>query len=100
MLVAHLGLSRLPRCRYLCPTAPAPDDPKSSLDKSRALARLKILIRHLAPPDDQVMLLYLEDVDAASTGEITGLSAGAVATRIHRIKALLSRQFLEESPNG
>jgi RNA polymerase sigma-70 factor, ECF subfamily len=80
--------------------AAAPDDPESAVNNTRALARLEILIRRLAPPDDQVMLLYLEDVDAISIGEITGLSAGAVATRIHRIKALLSRQFRQEMPNG
>ena len=72
---------------------PAPDDPENAVGNARALARLEILIRRLTPPDDQVMLLYLEDVDAASIAEITGLSSGAVATRIHRIKALLSRQF-------
>ena len=45
------------------------------------------------------MLLYLEDMDAAGIGEITGLSARAVATRIHRIKALLARHFRQgESP--
>jgi RNA polymerase sigma-70 factor (ECF subfamily) len=79
---------------------PASDDPESVVNNTRALERLRILIRRLAPPDNQVMLLYLEDIDAASIGDITGLSAGAVATRIHRIKDLLSRQFREESPNG
>ena len=69
------------------------DNPEIAVDNAHALARLETLIRRLTPPDDQVMLLYLEDVDAASIGEITGLSARAVATRIHRIKALLSRQF-------
>jgi len=39
------------------------------------------------------MLLYLEDLSAAEIGEVTGLSAGAVAVRIHRIKALLSEQL-------
>jgi len=39
------------------------------------------------------MLLYLEGVDAASIGEVTGLSAGNVATKIHRIKAVLARRF-------
>jgi RNA polymerase sigma-70 factor (ECF subfamily) len=73
--------------------APAPDDPENAIGNVRALARLEILIRRLTPPDDQVMLLYLEDVDAASIADITGLSASAVATRIHRIKALLSSQF-------
>lgn len=57
------------------------------------VARLYALIRQLLPPDDQVMLLYLEDMDAAGIGEITGLSARAVATRIHRLKAILARNF-------
>jgi RNA polymerase sigma-70 factor, ECF subfamily len=72
---------------------PGPEDPEESVGHARALARLQTLIRRLAPPDDQVMLLYLEDQDAASIAEITGLSTGAVATRIHRVKALLSSRF-------
>lgn len=72
---------------------PADDDPEGAVGTSRALARLQGLIRRLTPPDDQVMLLYLEDQDAASIAEITGLSAGAVATRIHRIKHLLASRF-------
>jgi RNA polymerase sigma-70 factor (ECF subfamily) len=79
--------------------APAPDDPEDAVGNARALSRLEILIRRLTPPDDQVALLYLEDLDAGSIGEITGLSARAVATRIHRIKALLSVQFRQgDSP--
>jgi len=71
----------------------APGDPETAAGEAHLLARLQALIRGLAPPDDQVMLLYLEDQDAASIAEITGLSAGAVATRIHRIKQLLSTRF-------
>lgn len=74
----------------------APDDPEGEVDEARVLARLHALIRSLAPPDDQVILLYLEEEDAASIAEITGLSAGAVATRIHRVKQLLSRRFHQE----
>jgi RNA polymerase sigma-70 factor (ECF subfamily) len=73
--------------------AVSPDEPETAASNAHALARLKSMIRRLDPPDDQVMLLYLEDVDAESIGEITGLSARAVATRIHRIKSLLSRNF-------
>jgi RNA polymerase sigma-70 factor (ECF subfamily) len=51
------------------------------------------LIRALRPPDRQVMLLYLEDQDAATIAEITGLSAGNVATKVHRIKQVLTRRF-------
>jgi RNA polymerase sigma-70 factor (ECF subfamily) len=62
------------------------------------LDRLIALIARLRPPDDQVMLLYLEDMDAQGIGEITGLSTRAVATRIHRAKALLARQFRQDIP--
>ena len=58
-----------------------------------ALDRILALIHRLAPPDRQVMLSYLEGMDAASIGEITGLSASNVATKVHRIKAVLARQL-------
>lgn len=74
--------------------APAPDDPENDVGNARVLARLETLIRRLIPPDDQVMLLYLEDHDGASIAEITGLSASAVATRIHRIKHLLRQRTM------
>ena len=35
------------------------------------------------------MLLYLEQLDAASIAEITGLSAANVATKVSRIKQIL-----------
>ena len=100
--VAHnVGISRrlrrrTPHWASLDELAAAPalqSDPEEQAHASQALARLHGLIRALRPPDDQVMLLYLEDLDAAAIGEITGLSPRAVATRIHRIKALLARNF-------
>ena len=72
------------------------DDPEAAVGERRALERLMRLVQALQPPDRQVLLLYLEDLDAAAIGEITGLSAGAVATKIHRLKALLARRFAEE----
>lgn len=62
-------------------------------DRSHALDRLLTLIQRLNPIDRHVILSYLEGLDAASIGEITGLSAGNVATKIHRIKNVLARQF-------
>jgi len=59
------------------------------------LARLLELVQRLKPLDRQLILSYLEGMDAASIGEITGLSAGNVATKIHRIKQILSRRFHE-----
>ena len=73
--------------------APAAGSPEDDAHAAHALTRLQSLIRALKPPDDQVMLLYLEDMDAAAIGEITGLSARAVATRIHRVKQLFARHF-------
>lgn len=56
------------------------------------LKRLQMLIQHLKPLDRQVIISWLEGMDAASIGEITGLSPGSVAMRIHRIKNILTRR--------
>ena len=39
------------------------------------------LIHSLKPLDRQVVLLYLEGLDAASIGEVTGSSPGSIATK-------------------
>ena len=70
-------------------------DSEGAFDRQRAIDRLYELIRALKPPDRQVMLLYLEDVNAATIAEITGLSPSNVATKVHRIKQLLVRRFHE-----
>ena len=57
------------------------------------LDRVWALIQKLKPHDKQVMLLYLEGMDCASIGEVTGFSPSNVATKIHRIKNLLRRKF-------
>lgn len=64
-----------------------------SADRSQDLNRLLSLIQLLKPLDRHVILSYLEGLDAAEIGDITGLSPGNVATKIHRIKSLLARQF-------
>ncbi len=68
-------------------------DPEAAAGERQVLDRLNALIQALGPPDRQVMLLYLEDLAAAEIAEVTGLSAGAVAVKIHRLKALLARRF-------
>ena len=70
------------------------------LDRRRALERLYGLIGRLRPLDRQVMLLYLEELDAASIAEITGLSAANVATKVRRIKQLLVQRFHERKGDG
>ena len=76
------------------PVAAAANE-EETLDRQRALERLHDLIRQLRPLDRQVMLLYLEQLDAASIAEITGLSAANVATKVSRIKQLLVQRFHE-----
>lgn len=59
------------------------------------LERLTQLIERLKPLDRQIIILYLEETDAAGIGEITGLSPAHVAMKVHRIKGILKRWFHE-----
>jgi RNA polymerase sigma-70 factor (ECF subfamily) len=72
---------------------PSGDAGIESAERRLDLARVFALIHRLQPTDREVMLLYLEDMDAASIGEVTGLSARNVATKVHRIKKLLTAQM-------
>ena len=74
----------------------APDIPRA-IDHERARERLLALIHRLKPIDRQVVLLYLEDLDSAVIGEVVGLTAGNVSTKIHRLKKVLAQQFHEGS---
>jgi len=74
---------------------PDPFDHEQALDDRRAQDRILTLIHRLDPLDRQVILLYLEGLDAASIAEITGFSSRNVATKVHRIKTLLARRFHE-----
>jgi len=70
-----------------------PDARVNDTDQRHSLKRLVALVQQLKPLDRQVILSYLEGLDAASIAEITGLSAGNVATKIHRIKNILAKRF-------
>jgi RNA polymerase sigma-70 factor (ECF subfamily) len=74
---------------------PVPPD----ADRRLALDRLTHLVQQLEPRDRQVILAYLEGLDAATIGELTGLSARNVATKVHRIKNVLARGFSEAGRN-
>jgi RNA polymerase sigma-70 factor (ECF subfamily) len=69
------------------------ENPEEVATEEQAVSKLTRLIQALNPTDREVILLYLEDLDAAAIGEITGMSTGAIATRIHRIKVILARRF-------
>jgi RNA polymerase sigma-70 factor (ECF subfamily) len=62
-------------------------------DQRLDAGRLLKLIHRLNPVDRQLMLLYLEDMDAASIAEIMGISTNNVRVQIHRVKKVLTRRF-------
>jgi len=70
----------------------APDS-LQAVAEQQALARLTNLIRQLIPIDRQVILAYLEGMDAEAISGLTGLSASNVATKVHRIKEILRKRF-------
>jgi RNA polymerase sigma-70 factor, ECF subfamily len=70
---------------------------ESEIDQRNASERLVRLIQSLKPLDRQVIVSWLEGMDAVSIGEITGLSPPNVAMKVHRIKAVLARQFHSRS---
>lgn len=72
---------------------PAERDSEREADEAAVLARLGALIQQLNPIDKDLILLYLEGIEAAEIAEISGLSPGNVAQKIHRIKKLLRRRF-------
>jgi len=78
---------------------PAKNDVRD-MDRQHVLDRLLLLIQQLNPLDRQIILSYLEDMDAASIAEITGISPGNVATKIHRIKNVLANKFHEGGNHG
>lgn len=72
---------------------PAPADEEAASFQRLAAERLMVLVQRLRPTDKQLVLLYLEGLDAASIAAVAGLSVTNVTTKLHRIKTLLGRQF-------
>lgn len=87
----HRSLVTLDEIEHL----PSTQNVSSEVEESQAVERLNEIIRQLGPPDRQIMTLYLEGLDAASIADVTGLSAGAIATRVSRLKTQLARMFQE-----
>ncbi|MGI0135026.1 MAG: RNA polymerase sigma factor, partial [Candidatus Micrarchaeaceae archaeon] len=69
------------------------DEGPLALEQRLNLERLSTLIHRLKPLNRQVIVCWLEGMDAASIAEITGLSPANVAVRVNRIKNILARRF-------
>lgn len=74
-------------------TVSAEEQPQLAAEQRINVSRLSMLIQRLKPLDRQVILCWLEGMDTASIGEITGLPSGGIAMRVRRIKSILTRQF-------
>lgn len=74
---------------------PAGDQGELAASQAHALDRLSMLIQRLKPLDRQIIVSYLEGMDANSISEITGLSPANIAMKVHRIKNVLKRWFDE-----
>ncbi len=70
--------------------------PAPEVGRQSPVEDLQKLILQLKPLDRQIILCYLEEMDAASIAEITGLSAANVAMKIHRIKKVLANRVRKE----
>ncbi len=71
------------------------DQGEVAATQAEALDRLSMLIQRLKPLDRQIIVSYLEGMDASSIGELTGLSPANIAMKVHRIKNILKRWFVE-----
>ena len=72
-------------------------DVEAVVDRRIVMQRVQALIQALPPIERQVIILYLEGLDAMAISEVTGLSTSNVATRVHRIKNALAVRFQEGS---
>jgi RNA polymerase sigma-70 factor (ECF subfamily) len=63
----------------------------SDADRQLLLSRLMELVQRLRTPERELVVLYLEGLNAAEIGEVMGISAANVATRISRVKRILAR---------
>jgi RNA polymerase sigma-70 factor (ECF subfamily) len=76
-------------------TLPGSEHGELAAGQTEALERLSMLIQRLKPIDRQIIVSYLEGLDAHSMSEITGLSPANISMKVHRIKNILKRWFEE-----
>jgi RNA polymerase sigma-70 factor, ECF subfamily len=79
---------------------PGSDQVEVAAGRAVALDRLSMLIERLKPLDRQIIVSYLEGMDANSISEITGLSPANIAMKVHRVKNILRRWFEGGERNG
>ena len=81
-------------------TMPGSEHGELVASQAEALDLVSMLIQRLKPLDRQIIVSYLEEMDASSISEITGLSPANIAMKVHRIKNVLRRWFGEGGPHA
>ena len=77
-----------------------PSDNVRSIDEQSVRERMMELIRKLRGVDRDILLLYLEGMDAKEIADIVGLSPSNVAQKISRTKKILTAYFQPGDSHG
>jgi len=75
------------------------DQPRD-IDRERTLRDVQQVILKLKPLDRQIIISYLEGLDAAAIGDITGLTPANIGMKIHRIKKILAHRIRKEQSHA
>ena len=82
--------------RRRLPTEPLNTEPSDPHGMDGALHLLEEFLSTLAPVNRAILLLDLEGVDKQEIADVMGLSPGAVAVRMTRMKSSFAEQYLED----
>jgi len=82
--------------RRSLPTTGFDVEPIGALDAGDPTALLESFLQNLDPVNRAVLLLDLEGLHRDEIGEVLGLSGGAVATRITRLRDRFTADYVEE----
>jgi RNA polymerase sigma factor (sigma-70 family) len=78
------------------PPASSAPPPSATFEESERLERLRRALTRLDPGERALIALALEDLSHQEIAEVTGLSAGHVAVKLHRIRKRLAERLAEE----
>jgi RNA polymerase sigma-70 factor (ECF subfamily) len=74
-------------------STPDESDHERFVDEWGVFERLGTIIQKLKPIDRDVLLLYLEGLEASEIAEVVGVSPNLVAQKVRRTKQVLQRYF-------
>jgi RNA polymerase sigma-70 factor (ECF subfamily) len=77
------------------PNAPLDEEPVGALDAGDPMALLESFLGELDPVNRAVLLLDLEGLHRDQIGDVLGISGGAVAVRITRLKRRFTDRYVE-----